>query len=67
MKQLDIRVKEVLDHQGDLNHIELVQGDNVILISLGNTSLDSYRSTYKWDNLSEVINKIRIRRTNERN
>lgn len=57
----DITIKEILDSQGDFNHLELWKGKNCIKISLQGTHIDSLYHSYKWANLKDVINKIQER------
>ncbi len=59
-----IVVKEVLDEEGGFSHLELWQGDNVIKISLSDTSLTSSRKNDRWNTLKEMIDKIVERRRN---
>lgn len=53
-----IITKLVNDEHGDFNHVELCQGDQKLVISLGATALDSEYHSYKWDHLRRVIDSL---------
>lgn len=57
MKREPIIIKQVMDKDGAFSHIELVQGGNVIELSIGNTSTDVQKATYKWNVLRGLIDK----------
>ena len=59
MQLQQIQIKKVLNTDGDFAYLELWQGNNVVRVSLENSSIDTQRNTYKWDTLQELITKVK--------
>lgn len=55
----DITIKQVLNPEGTIEHLELWQGSQHIKVSLGNTDLDNKKRLYKWNNLVRVVETIK--------
>lgn len=53
----EITFKQVLDSEGNFKHLELIQGNNVIEIALGN-SFAYGNHTYVWEVLKRTIDSI---------
>ena len=52
-----ITTKRVYDDKGGFTHLELIQGQNRIVISLSDSSTLVKRPSYNWDILQDIINK----------
>lgn len=53
----DITFSRLYDSQGSFAGLQLSQGGNSIVISLGDSSLDSVKHSYKWDVLKSMIDR----------
>lgn len=53
----EITFKKVLDDEGNFKYLELLQGNQTITLSLGNTFASGNHS-YVWDVLKETVDKI---------
>lgn len=62
---LEVTTKLTMDKDGAFEHVELVQGDNIVRLKFNN-GLDTLRS-FHWENLEKIMNryKTRVRRDTE--
>lgn len=51
----NISTKRVYSPEGSFEYLELIQGENVIKLSLASTELETRKDPNKWDNLRRVI------------
>lgn len=51
-----ITFKKVYDSEGSFKHIEMIQGTNIITISLANEG--THRSGYRWSEIKEAIDAL---------
>lgn len=58
MQPEQITIKKVYSPDGGFQHLELCQGNNVITVSLGNTTLDNRPNNCKWSTLKQQIDAI---------
>lgn len=53
----DITFKQVLDTNGNFQHLEVIQGDNVVTIKFGNTFAQGHH-TYVWSVFKETVDRL---------
>lgn len=61
----DVVIKQVLDNDGWLKYIELHQADNVIKLSMANTTMDTQAPLWKWTNLKKTIDGMKLAKPEE--